>query len=179
MKRKIPLLDKPYPRHRPASDEEVKLWLESIAGRIHAMPVKAGPKESPPKPEKPVIPAPVKKKQATHTPEKLLDRPTAAKIRRGTQPIEATLDLHGHTSDTALAALTGFIAEAQARGLRTVLVITGKGAGEKGGTLRRMLPVWFAETALREHIIAYDSAGPKHGGSGAWYVRIKRDNGRS
>jgi DNA-nicking Smr family endonuclease len=178
MKRKIPSLDKRYPKHRPASEEEIKLWLESLENS--APPAPKPQKKTPSVPaDKTRAVVPVKKKKTNDTSTRLLDKATAAKIRRGIASIEATLDLHGHTADTGFAALTRFIAQSKAQGLRTVLVITGKGAGEKGGVLKRMLPVWLDETALRGQIIAYDNAGPKHGGGGAWYVRIKRDNGRS
>ncbi len=62
---------------------------------------------------------------------------------------------------------------AQARGVPLVLIITGKGR-RSGGTLREELPRWLRESPLREAIIAYDVAGPRHGGEGAWYVRIRK-----
>ena len=70
-----------------------------------------------------------------------LDKRTALRLKRGRLEIEATLDLHRHTQAEARAALDGFVAGAQARGLRCVLVITGKGrVSEDGGVLRAMVP---------------------------------------
>jgi DNA-nicking Smr family endonuclease len=97
-----------------------------------------------------------------------------ARIKRGAVPLEAILDLHGHTRETAYEALLRFIVSLGSRGIRTALIITGKGSGKSEGILRRELPRWLCETPLREHIIAYDRADRQHGGSGAWYVRIRQ-----
>lgn len=110
---------------------------------------------------------------AQETPPAKLDARSKASIRRGKQSVEAVLDLHGHTRDSAHAMLTRFIEAAQARGDKLVLIITGKGK-LGGGTLKTWLPRWLEETPLRGRIIAYDIAGPRHGGDGAWYVRIRK-----
>jgi len=58
------------------------------------------------------------------------------------------------------------------RGQRTMLVITGKGKDGEG-VLRRSLPVWLdAEVALGV-VQGYDTAAVHHGGSGAFYVRVR------
>ncbi|MFV2092961.1 MAG: Smr/MutS family protein, partial [Hyphomicrobiales bacterium] len=56
-----------------------------------------------------------------------LDRRTGQRLRRGQLEADATVDLHGLTQARAHQRLIGFIREAQARGHRMVLVITGKG----------------------------------------------------
>ena len=58
-------------------------------------------------------------------------------------------------------------------GLRTVLLITGKGRGD-GGVLRRELPRWLNQPRNRERIVAVTPARPKDGGEGAFYLRLKR-----
>ena len=55
------------------------------------------------------------------------DHKTAKKLARGQLPIEARLDLHGHRQTEAHIALKSFLVGSQARGLRYVKVITGKG----------------------------------------------------
>ena len=60
-----------------------------------------------------------------------MDRRRFDKLRRGRLDPEARIDLHGMTSERAHAALTGFILHAHARGLRLVLVITGKGRADE------------------------------------------------
>lgn len=103
------------------------------------------------------------------------------KLRRGLTPIDAKLDLHGMGRDEARSALHRFVAARLARGDRTVLVITGKGlkktgfgAIEQRGVLRHMLPVWLREPALAPHIAGCRVSAPRHGGEGAFYVRLKR-----
>ncbi|HET6467015.1 MAG TPA: Smr/MutS family protein, partial [Geminicoccaceae bacterium] len=73
-----------------------------------------------------------------------LDRRTWQRLRRGLLPIDARLDLHGMTQAEAYAALVTFLAGAQRRGARCVLVITGRGL-VRGGTLREATPRWLEE----------------------------------
>jgi DNA-nicking Smr family endonuclease len=115
-----------------------------------------------------------------------VDRRSAERLRRGRLPVEARLDLHGHTQDQAHAALDHFLGEAQARGLRCVLVITGKGtttgtttgaAMGASGVLRGQVPRWLNEPGNRARVLAFDYAQPKHGGLGALYVLMRRRKG--
>ena len=107
-----------------------------------------------------------------------VDRRSVERLRRGRVPIEARLDLHGDTQDQAHAALDRFLGEAQARGLRCVLVITGKGTTtEAGGVLRGQVPRWLNEPRNRARVLAFDYAQPKHGGLGAIYVLMRRRKG--
>jgi DNA-nicking Smr family endonuclease len=104
------------------------------------------------------------------------------KIVRGHAPLEARLDLHGLTQDEAFATLSHFIKSAHGRGLRHVLVITGKGQRTKGlnpssekssGVLKRQVPQWLALPALSPFVLMVDYASPLHGGEGALYVRLR------
>lgn len=105
-----------------------------------------------------------------------LDRATAERLRRGKLPIEGTLDLHGLTQDEAHGALIHFITTAQERGKRCVLVITGKGRSPQSeGVLKRRVPQWLAMPPLRDIIIRAQPAQPRHGGSGALYVLLRRN----
>jgi DNA-nicking Smr family endonuclease len=89
--------------------------------------------------------------------------------------IEARLDLHGLTLDAGYQALETFLKNAQERGLKTILVITGKGRGEYEMTFRSQLPRWLEETALRRLVSSlHHPAKMQDGGTGAFYVRVKR-----
>ncbi len=111
-----------------------------------------------------------------------VDRRTADRLRRGQMPIQARLDLHGMTQDEAHAALADFVPEARAAGLRTVIVVTGKGrrsergggAGSGRGVLWQMVPRWLNDADLRPHILAFAHARPRDGGDGALYVLLRR-----
>jgi DNA-nicking Smr family endonuclease len=102
-----------------------------------------------------------------------LDRRTWLKLHRGMHPIDARLDLHGLSQAEAHAHLTGFLADAQQRGNRCVLVITGRGL-RHGGTLRAMTPRWLDEAPNRPRVLSYVQAQLRHGGEGALYVLLRR-----
>lgn len=95
------------------------------------------------------------------------------RLGRGRLAIDGTLDMHGMTLAEAQAALNGFITYHRAQGHQWVLVITGKGMrGE--GRLRRALPDWLAMPPLAQQVVEYDAAAVPHGGSGAFYLRLRR-----
>ena len=98
------------------------------------------------------------------------------RIVRERDDLEARLDLHGMTQDQARAALHGFIRRAYDSGIRSVLVITGRGyTGD--GVLRRYTPDWLSEPAVRGMVAGVSLADRRHGGEGALYVALKRRPG--
>ena len=116
------------------------------------------------------------------------DRKAVRRIRSGRIEIEARMDLHGMRQDEAYAALRGFLNSCHARGLRWVLIITGKGRASLDGdrelvtaghltagrgVLRRSVPRWLAEPELRPIIVSYTTAATHHGGEGALYVQLR------
>lgn len=92
-----------------------------------------------------------------------------ARARRGRAEVEGRLDLHGLTQASAYRALLRFLLEAQADGKRLVLVITGK-----GGVLRNSLPLWLGQEELKALVAGVSEAHASHGGSGAFYVALRR-----
>ena len=98
-------------------------------------------------------------------------------ISRGRRDIEATLDLHGMTQDQAYASLSRFVSFARARKYRVILIITGKGSPQHQnpvrGILRRRFLEWV-DGPLREHIVSIAQAHQRHGGSGAFYLILKK-----
>lgn len=108
-----------------------------------------------------------------------LDKGTARRLARGRREPEARLDLHGMTADRAHAALTRFIGDGVARGLRCLLVVTGMGRSPEGGhrgdgVLRRETPRWLGVAPLSGHVVGVFEAHPRHGGAGALYVYLRR-----
>lgn len=95
------------------------------------------------------------------------------RIRRGQSEIDARIDLHGHTQDTARREVVDFILRQAALGSRCVLVITGKGRLGTG-VLRARLFDWIADPDLRPFIAGYAMAHPRHGGSGAVYLFLRQ-----
>ncbi|MDJ0826225.1 MAG: Smr/MutS family protein [Rhodobacter sp.] len=112
-----------------------------------------------------------------------MDRKAFGQLKRGKLKPEARLDLHGLTLAQAHPALTRFILDAQARGLRLVLVITGKGkqAFDDGpipvrrGLIKHQVPVWLSQPPLSFAVLQSAEAHFKHGGSGAYYVYLRRN----
>ncbi len=113
------------------------------------------------------------------------DRRAVRQVTSGKVAIDARLDLHGMRQRDARVELHAFLRAAQARALKTVLVITGKGdtAAERDhlaaafgkpqrGVLRRSVPQWLEEPDLRPVVLSYTSAGTRHGGDGALYVQL-------
>ena len=121
----------------------------------------------------PKVASPVAKpKEAPLAP---LGRRLRQRVARGREPIEARFDLHGLTQAQAHAALSRFLHSASARGVRLVLIITGKGGrGGEAGVLRRQVPLWLALPEFRDLVIGFEDAHAAHGGEGALYVRLRR-----
>jgi DNA-nicking Smr family endonuclease len=178
-------------RRRQISDEEQALWRlvtrtvsplrrhrKAAATAIdHAEPKsKPRPTLRPTCPPHPVAvmqkPAPKPKEPALAP----LDRRAKQRLARGTQTIDARIDLHGRTQSEAHAALKRFLHRAQANGAKTVLVITGKGGGSDSGrgVLKRQVPMWLALPEFRGLVVGFGDAATGHGGEGALYVRVRR-----
>jgi DNA-nicking Smr family endonuclease len=112
-----------------------------------------------------------------------MDHKKHGKMTRGKLAPEARIDLHGMTLNEAHPALTGFILSAWTRGLRLVLVITGKGKqrDEGGpipvrfGVLKNQVPNWLHMAPLKPLVLQIDEAHLKHGGTGAYYVYLRRN----
>lgn len=128
-------------------------------------PAKQSPKASPPTEE-------AAKPKGIHQP---LERPVKRKIARGRLALEARIDLHGMIQSEAHGILLDFLLRAHERGLRHVLVITGKGSSlGSEGALKRAVPLWFSKTEFKFLISSYETAARQHGGEGALYVRLSR-----
>lgn len=154
-----PMPGRARPKARPLPPRQGAAAPESVS---HAAPPIVPPSEDPPQ----------------------LDGQTARRLKQGKLEIEAKLDLHGMTQAAAQPALISFIRNAQARGCRTVLVITGKGLPKlssdqpfdrPAGVLRRQLPLWLNDPEIKNIVLSHSPARPKHGGDGAFYVYLRRD----
>jgi DNA-nicking Smr family endonuclease len=113
-----------------------------------------------------------------------LDRQTSRQLDKGKLEVEAHLDLHGMRQRDAHAQLRRFLKTAQARGLKHVLVITGKGADQAAsksfyeederGVLRNAVPHWLSEPDFAALVVSFSPAPRRLGGEGALYVRLRR-----
>ncbi len=143
--------------------------------------VEPGPTENPPAP-KSLAPRAraVSRKSKSYAPLAAgrsgdVDGRTLDRLKRGQLRPQARLDLHGMTQDEAHRALIEFISDTQAAGKRCVIIITGRGRiSEGGGVLRNQTPNWLNTPAVRSRVLAFATAQPRDGGSGALYVLLRR-----
>lgn len=205
----------PGSRNRHLSDEDTHLWEHTAAsleplkrkrGRIldGAEPIEDVPPRRllPSEPERkpssgagkklPAAPEPPPKPSAPPALNQF-DRKAARRLRQGSIDIEARIDLHGMRQAEAHLALRRFLMSCHARGLRWVLVITGKGgprrqrddesdsfwaSANERGVLKRNVPMWLAEPELRAIVVSFATAAIPHGGEGALYIQLRKPERR-
>lgn len=197
-------------RREPAADEDEAIWKYTAASieplkrgkpRVHASDratTDAPKAKTPPKQEsskksavlkhetvKPSHAAPAVSPRRPPPDLSEFDRNSARKIRGGRIEIEARVDLHGLRQSEAHAALRAFLFRCQNRGLRFVLIITGKGKSgsasdspyenyeNERGVLKRNVPRWLEEPDVRSIVVSYTTAAIQHGGEGAIYVHLR------
>lgn len=95
------------------------------------------------------------------------------KFKRGEVTIEDRLDLHGRTAAEALSALEECFAQADTQAIRCVLIIHGKGyrSQQSQPILKNLVCQWLQQ---QPRVLAFCSARPADGGTGAVYVLIQR-----
>ena len=96
---------------------------------------------------------------------------TLRKLRRGHWVTQAELDLHGLSVAEARELLIEFLNLCARRGLRCVRIIHGKGlrSGHRGPVLKSAVSGVLRRMAS---VVAYVSARPVDGGTGAIYVLL-------
>jgi DNA-nicking Smr family endonuclease len=175
---------------RRLTDEEIALWTEVARGvqrrRGASLPVASKPlaQKAPGPPPAEAVAAPEQKAAKPRAlPLAPIERRLKRELARGRGGVDGALDLHGLNQSEAHQALRGFLRHSQARGARLVIVVTGKGGpfdepaafGKERGVLRRLAPHWLREPDLRSVVLGFEEAGRAHGGSGALYVRLRRN----
>ncbi|MDH5766893.1 MAG: Smr/MutS family endonuclease [Gammaproteobacteria bacterium] len=94
-------------------------------------------------------------------------------IRNGKVPVEDKIDLHGRTRDQARKTLLSFIKIAQQQNHKLVCIVHGKGYNSEDGrpVLKALVNKWLQNIP---EVLAFVTAQPRDGGTGAVYVLIKR-----
>jgi DNA-nicking Smr family endonuclease len=108
-----------------------------------------------------------------------LDARILRRLRRGEFSYQAMLDLHGHSTAAARAEVVRFVEEARAAGPRCVLIVHGRGHNSRDQVpiLKERLKGWLAQGQVGRSILAFTSARPADGGTGAVYVLLRRRRG--
>lgn len=101
-----------------------------------------------------------------------IQRKVQRKLRRGEFPIEDELDLHGYTVVEAKAAIHEFFYECKKQHKRYIRIIHGKGyrSEQKIPVLKTHVAYWLPQ---HHDVMAFSSARPADGGTGALYVLLK------
>jgi DNA-nicking Smr family endonuclease len=164
-----PLESRKRPRVIPTAKPEGPLKPKERF--LAALGMTAAPKPKPPEPE-------------LQADAKGFDRDVDRALSRGKLDPEARLDLHGMTLATAERAVARFLEQATAQEWRVVLIITGKGYRRENGRvvegrIRAEFVGWLNRAENRARIRAVRAAHPRHGGSGAFYVLLRRRSAAS
>lgn len=92
------------------------------------------------------------------------------RFKKGQIPIEASLDLHGMTLEAARDAFSTFLTAAVSKQQRCIRIVHGKGHHDSPPVLKNGVYQWLPQSSA---VLAYCSAQPKDGGTGAVYVLLK------
>lgn len=111
--------------------------------------------------------------------DRTFDRDIDRGLSRGKVSPDAKLDLHGLTLAAAERAVARFLEDVAARDCRVVLIVTGKGLREEagrfvGGRIRSEFVGWLNRSENRARVRGVRPAHLRHGGSGAFYVLLRR-----
>ena len=176
---------------RRLSAEERALWARVMATvkPIDPRRVVTAPPPLPPVPAEPpkgaartrrVVAAPTPMPIARTTPGTTLDGSWDKRLSRGMVQPDATVDLHGHTLNSAYAMLDDALGRSIARGDRVILLITGKPPRRDSerpharGAIRAAVGDWLHASRHADSIAAVRGANPRHGGTGALYIVLRR-----
>lgn len=178
------------PRKPPISDAERELFRETLDGVLPLKPDAAqGRRHRPPPPPRPrsteADEAAVIGELLDHDPEDFetgdelvyrqpgVQHAVMRRLRRGHYRCQAELDLHGLFAGVARREVAAFLAEARAAGHHCVRIVHGKGlrSGNRGPVLKARLAGWLRQ---RHEVLAFCSARPADGGTGAVYVLLRR-----
>lgn len=110
-----------------------------------------------------------------------IDKNTASRFVKGNYKIDAQIDLHGYTEKEAFLAVAEFIKDSYMQNKRCILIITGKGIKkedepwyESKGVINQALLNWINHPDIRPFVLSIAQAKQSDGGSGAFYVLLKR-----
>lgn len=179
-------------KHRtppPINDDDSRLFRDAI-GRVRLLdPVAAPPAAAPPEPRPRMLEA-----DEAAVPGELLDMdfdPAVLEVgeelayvrdgyppkllrqlKRGQFSVQDDLDLHQMNAAAAQASIVTFLAEAKQHGLRCIRIVHGKGLRSKatGPVLKGLTDRLLRR---RDDVVAFASARPSQGGTGAVIVLLK------
>ena len=104
------------------------------------------------------------------------DRKIMKKLRNGHFPIQDYIDLHGMTRQLAKTNVREFLLSSYKNGLRCVLIVHGRGLNSENHIpiLKERLPVWLSRGPVKKIVLAFSTAKPYDGGTGAIYILLRK-----
>ena len=98
------------------------------------------------------------------------------RLKRGHIPVQDHMDLHGLNKKEAEIEVRKFLINSHRRGLRCVLIVHGRGLNSPDSfpVLKERLPVWLNRGPARKIVLAFATARPYDGGTGAIYVLLRK-----
>ena len=98
------------------------------------------------------------------------------KLKKGEFPVKDHIDLHGLTKKEAETTVRDFLVQSRKRGYRCVLIVHGRGLNSPDSfpVLKEGLPRWLGRGPVRKIVLAFATARPYDGGTGAVYVYLRK-----
>lgn len=105
-----------------------------------------------------------------------LDEVIMNKLRAGAYSPEAYLDLHGLNAVQAFQTMLNFFRSSWYKGLRTVLLVPGRGNNSANGVgvLRDKVQAWLTQEPFKRIVLAFCTAQRSDGGLGSVYVLLRK-----
>ncbi len=105
-----------------------------------------------------------------------LDILTMDNLRSGLYSPEAHLDLHGLNAGQAYQTLITFFRKSWYKGMRTLLLVPGRGKNSPNGfaVLRDKLQLWLTQDPFKRVVLAFCTAKASDGGAGTMYVLLRK-----
>ena len=172
---------------RRLAPDEKALWQKVVATvrPLHRSVEQSEPAQEPveaPPPAvaaRPRVASPPAPRPSKAIPGVTLDGSWDRRLSRGLVQPDVIVDLHGHNLNTAYSLLDSRLEQAVATGARVLLLITGKPPEPnqlpiKRGAIRAAVGDWLAASRHAGNIAAVRGAHPRHGGTGALYIILRR-----
>ncbi|MBW1786928.1 MAG: Smr/MutS family protein [Deltaproteobacteria bacterium] len=98
------------------------------------------------------------------------------RLKGGEFPTQDHIDLHGLTKQEAEHQVREFLHESYQLGRRCVLVVHGRGLNSENHipVLKERLPRWLSRGPIKKIVLAFSTARPYDGGTGAIYVLLRK-----
>ena len=98
------------------------------------------------------------------------------RLKRGEFPVQDYIDLHGLTRQEAEKEVRDFLIQSHKTGLRCVLIVHGRGLNSPDSfpVLKEGLPLWLGRGSIKKIVLAFATARPFDGGTGAIYVLLRK-----